>query len=282
MKFALRYYRTLLAGAFRLTRVFMTVSYIYFTASIVISLVKYGFDSSIIFDIVMLFVPVVVVIIAAAVLEIRSYPYLRTLNSCGYCAETLEQFLKIQKGRPMNYKTTLQYTGLLHGMDRTEEAWKLLCGMEIPEKDVINRVGRFYQLELCAIKMERRDLTDNIWSSNSALIDKCRAGGQDTCRILLLMLTMIYADCFAGRFERALEQLDGFLGGKLPADIDNLLPEFHVIRVYILNALGRKEEVLREEEQTRRMIASRTFVFDFERQRCGNDLDRAAAGILPV
>lgn len=122
MKFALRYYRTLLAGAFRLTRVFMTVSYIYFTASIVISLAKYGFDSSIIFDIVMLFVPVVVVIIAAAVLEIRSYPYLRTLNSCGYCAETLEQFLKIQKGRPMNYKTTLQYTGLLHGMDRTEEA----------------------------------------------------------------------------------------------------------------------------------------------------------------
>ena len=159
---------------------------------------------------------------------------------------------------------------------------ELLCGIEIPEKDVINRVGRFYQMELCAIKLERRDLADNIWNSNSALIDKCRAGGQDTCRIPLLVLTMIYADCFAGRFERAMEQLDGFLGGKLPADIDDLLTEFHIIRVYILNALGRKEEAQREEEQTRRMIAAKTFLFDFDKQRSMNDLDMAAAGILPV
>lgn len=180
MKFALRYYRTLVAGAFRLARVFMAVFYVYFIASIGISLAKYGFDSSIIFNIVTLFVPLVVVLIVGVAMEIRSYPYLKTMNSCGYCAETLEQFLKIQKGRPMNYKTTLQYAALLHGMGRTEEAWKLLCGMEIPEKDVINRVGRFYQMELCAIKMGRRDLADNIWNSNSALIDKCRAGGQDT------------------------------------------------------------------------------------------------------
>ena len=127
MKFALRYYRTLVAGAFRLTRVFMAVFYIYFTASIVISLAKYGFDSSIIFNIVMLFVSLVVMLIAGAVMEIRTYPYLKTLNSCGYCPETLEQFLKIQKGRPMNYKTTLQYTALLHGTGRTPAAFRCLC-----------------------------------------------------------------------------------------------------------------------------------------------------------
>lgn len=282
MKFALRYYRTLVAGAFRLIRVFMAVFYVYFIASIIISLARDGFDSSIIARIAMLFAPPAVMLIAGVVMETRSYPYLKTLNSCGYCAETLEQFLKIQKGRPMNYKTTLQYAALLHGMGRTEEAWNLLCGMEIPEKDVINRVGRFYQMELCAIKMGRRDLADNIWNSNSALIDKCRAGGQDTCRIPLLMLTMIYADCFAGRCERALEQLDGFLGGKLPADIDDLLTEFHIIRVYLLNSLGRRDEAQREEEQTRAMISGKTFLFDFDKQRCMNDLGRAAAGILPV
>lgn len=134
MKFALRYYRTLVTGAFRLTRVFTAVFYIYFTASIVISLAKYGFDSSIIFNIVMLFVPLVVVLIAGVVMEIRSYPYLKTMNSCGYCLETLEQFLKIQKGRPMNYKTTLQYTALLHGMGRTEEAWSCSAALRYPKR----------------------------------------------------------------------------------------------------------------------------------------------------
>lgn len=221
--------------------------------------------------------------IASSVTVLINYKRNKMLNDLGFCQEYLEYFEKeVVAKNPDDDMIAVLYAEIHLKMGDPITAISVLDTRQIPESNIHQRAAYIHLYMTCALKKGDSALADDIWRTNQQFLNR-NLGKRITAGYNhLLYLTIIYADCTAGRYERALKTLDSFMGSKLFRRYRSCEGDMRIIRVYLLNKLRRTAEFNSYSQLTAAFLAEYQPLFDSEKITLQRDFRKAMNGELPI
>lgn len=222
-------------------------------------------------------------VFAVTITVLINYKQNKMLNDLGFCQEYLEYYEKEVVARnPKDDMVALMYAEIHMKMGDPITAFSVLDTRQIPESNIHQRVAYIHLYMTCALKKGDSALADDIWRTNQQFLNR-NLGKRITAGYNhLLYLTIIYADCTAGRYERALKTLDSFMGSKLFRRYRSCEGDMRIIRVYLLNKLRRTAEFNSYSQLTAAFLAEYQPLFDSEKVTLQRDFSKAMNGELPI
>lgn len=222
-------------------------------------------------------------VFAVTITVLINYKQNKMLNDLGFCQEYLEYYEKEVVARnPKDDMVALMYAEIHMKMGDPITAISVLDTRQIPESNIHQRAAYIHLYMTCALKKWDSALADEIWRTNQQFLNR-NLGKKITAGYNhLLYLTLIYADCAAGRYERALKTLDSFMGSKLFRRYRSCEGDMRIIRVYLLNKLRRTAEFNSYSRLTAAFLAEYQPLFDSEKITLQRDFRKAMNGELPI
>ncbi len=222
-------------------------------------------------------------IIAVTITVLINYKQNKMLNDLGFCREYLEYYEKEVVARnPKDDMVALMYAEIHMKMGDPVTAISVLDTRKIPENNIHLRAAYIHLYMTCALKMEDSALADDIWRTNQQFLNQNLGKNRTAGYNHMLYLTLIYADCAAGRYERALKTLDSFMGSKLFRRYRSCEGDMRIIRMYLLKKLGRTAEFNSYCQLTAAFLAEYQPLFDSEKAALQRDFQKAMNGELPI
>lgn len=221
--------------------------------------------------------------IASLVTVLIHYKRNKMLNDLGFCQEYLEYFEKeVVAKNPNDDMIAVLYAEIHLKMGDPVTAISVLDTRKIPESNLYTRAAFIHLYMMCALKMGDSALADDIWRANQQFLNQNLGKIKTATYNHLLYLTLIYADCAAGRYERALKTLDDFMGSRLFQNFKHLEGDMRIIRVYLLKKLGRTAEFNSYSQLTAAFLAEYQPLFDSEKITLQRDFQKAMNEELPI
>lgn len=222
-------------------------------------------------------------VFAVTITVLINYKQNKMLNDLGFCQEYLEYYEKEVVARnPKDDMVALMYAEIHMKIGDPITAISVLDTRQIPESNIHQRAAYIHLYITCALKKGDSALADDIWRTNQQFLNR-NLGKRITAGYNhLLYLTIIYADCTAGRYERALKTLDSFMGSKLFRRYRSCEGDMRIIRVYLLNKLRRTAEFNSYSQLTAAFLAEYQPLFDSEKVTLQRDFSKAMNGELPI
>lgn len=222
-------------------------------------------------------------IVAVTITVLIKYKQNKMLNDIGFCQEYLEYFEKeIVAINPKDDMVALMYAEIHMKMGDPVTAISVLDTRQIPESNIHQRAAYLHLYMTCALKNGDSSLADDIWRANQQFLNRNLGRKRTAGYNHLLYLTLIYADCAAGRYERALKTLDDFMGSKLFRRYRSCEADMRIIMVYLLNKLGRTAEFNSYSQLTAAFLAEYQPLYDSEKITLQRDFHKAMNGELPI
>lgn len=255
-------------------------------ANILYKLSLYGgfFDFFIIAGWSFVIMLVALTLLSAAIQTALRYKDYKALNEYGFSSEYLNYYYnRYILGKPKDdFHYIIYAEGFMKNGD-CKSAIDTLNTLVIPESKTGLRTMYLYVYLMTALKMNDSALADDIWRTNQAFLCRMMNDSKNEYN-KFLYLAVISADCAAGRYERALDTVNRYLSGQLDKYYKEIEIDFTNLKVYILNKLGRTDEMEITANQSMALIAKKSpkLPYDWQENRLHEELDMAKKGILPL
>lgn len=165
------------------------------------------------------------------------------LNKKGFCPEYLHAFEEnFIFGKPIDNSLYISYATIHMELKNYNTAIDILNALKVPETDINQRALYIFTYMMLAVKMDNPALADDVWRCNQDFINANINNPNLDMHGNQLYLAMVYADCAAGRYERALKTCEDILRVYPEGNSDGGRFDFMVIKIYSLKKLGRDDE----------------------------------------
>lgn len=213
-----------------------------------------------------------------------NYKYYKILNEKGYCTESfncLQQ--KHIQGKPVHESYYIDLAEHYRRFGDYDSALKVLNSIHVPESNAYLRTVYIFVLIKTAVNNNDTALADNTWKNSQNFINYVISEKKFDAYSNLLYVSMIYADCIAGRYERAFQTCDRILGSKQLKKFKEHTEKFLVIKIYLLKKLGRESEMNTAITEFNNYDTKKWKpLFDATRTDIRNNVEKAIRGEMPV
>lgn len=227
---------------------------------------------------------VIITILDIAIQTTFRYKDYKALNEYGFSREYLNYYYnRYILNKPKNDYHCIIYAEGFMKIGDCDSAIKTLNTLIIPESKTALRTMYIYVYLMAALKMNDSTLADDIWRTNQAFLSRMM-NNRKSLYNKFLYLAVISADCAAGRYERALDTVNRYLSGELDKHYKDMEIGFTNLKVYILNKLGRTDEMEIIANQSLALIAKKRphLAYDWQENELYEELNKAKNGILPL
>lgn len=210
--------------------------------------------------------------------------YYEIVDEKGYCMEAFNYYQQNYiLGKPVNENDYIGFAELYQKMGDYDSAIKVLNSIKVSESN--KSVRAIYLFEYMTIAIAKNDaaLADDIWRLNSNFINSVISDPKSGPSTNALYLVMIYADCVAGRYDRAFQICRDFLNSKHIRKYKTYKENFLVLKIYLLKKLGREAEINPAVIEFNNYVANEWKpLLEVTRTELRNDVEKAIRGELPV
>lgn len=231
-------------------------------------------------------------IVAAIVIVQKNAKVYKVLDEQGFCMEYLRVYERERiTNKPFRLDYALEYAEIFMNIGKPDEAIKYLNTLTIPANaNPMFHASYFYVYVRSALKINNLAIAEDMWKRSSALINQISTNPTSVVNGYLVVLSMIYTDCFAARqsgdkarLERALEQTKSAMNGEIgKAYAVGGGNSFDIALLYELKTLGmtdRYNELFRE---VKAKIESSKPIFACMKTMELEDLAQIENGELPI
>ncbi len=234
----------------------------------------------------MLIILIMFVIIALKALLMMSYKlkFYKIVNEKGYCMEAFNYYHQTYiQGKPVNENDYIEFAELYQKFGDYDSAIKVLNSIKVPEIKVSLRALYIFEYMTVAVAKGDTSLADDIWRLNQNFINSVISDPKSGVISNALHLVMIYADCIAGRYERAFRICEDFLNSKHIKKYKSYKENFLVLKIYLLKKLCRDSETNAAVIEFNNYVANDWKpLLEVTRTELRNDVEKAIRGELPV
>lgn len=204
------------------------------------------------------------------------------LNKKGLCPEYLHAFEEAYIiGKPVDNSLHISYAFALMGVKNYNAAMEVLGRLSVPESSINQRALYIFAYMMLAVRIDNSAMADDVWRTNQNFINANINNPDLDMHGNQLYLAMVYADCAAKRYERALKTCEDIIR-VYPADnSDGGRFDFMVMRIYSLKQLGRDNEAQVALQEFLSEIENWKPKLEYLHDELIKDARRAAAGDLP-
>lgn len=229
-----------------------------------------------------IFIGVVVLEVSMAVVTVAgNFRINSALNKYGFTPEYRRIFEQERIiGQPFYEDNAVLYAEIITNTGQPAEALNYLASIRISDSNLFAQTARFYISVIAALKLRDISLAERIWAQNQDFLNKYGNSTDYAANSHLLWLAMIYVDCAAGRYDRALTQTQLFMNSKNYKKSDAVHIDYELILMYELKMLGR-EEYAAQAQKVRGMIDKVRPLFDFQKPRMMEDYNKILNGMPP-
>lgn len=192
-------------------------------------------------------------VIGMLVIVNKNIKLYKVLDKYGFSMEYLRVYEQERiTNKPFKIQYALEYAEIFMNIGKPDEAIKYLNTLTIPPNANIGFQAEYFFIYVkSALKIGNLAIAEDMWSRSSALISQITANPQNASFGYLVVLPMIYTDCFAARqngdktrLERALKQTEEFINSAVYRTYwDNWGGfAFEIIRLYELRELGMTDK----------------------------------------
>lgn len=204
------------------------------------------------------------------------------LNKKGFCPEYIHAFEKAYIiGKPVDNSLHISYAFALMGIKNNNAAMDVLGRLNVPESNINQRALYIFAYMILAVRMDNSAMADDVWRTNQDFINANINNPALNMHGNQLYLAMVYADCAAKRYERALKTCEDILRVYPKDNSDGGRFDFMVMRIYSLKTLGRDNESQEALQEFLSEIENWKPKFEYLHDELIKDAQRAAAGKLP-
>ncbi len=204
----------------------------------------------------------------------------KLLSEKGFCLEYFNAFYEKRiKNKPVNNLDHILFAEIYSKIGDYNGALNVLNSLRVPDDPKLNRCFYINLYISIAVKKGDSALADDVWRRNQEFINKNI--NVEYCAPTL-KLAIVYADCAAGRYERALNTCINFINSREARTFDNISIDFYVLRIYTLKKLGREAEVNEAVIEFNEKAKKWNPLFESARAELRRDVERAVRGELPV
>lgn len=213
-----------------------------------------------------------------------NYKYYKILNEKGYCKESLDCLQqKYIQDKPVHESYYIDLAEHYRRFGDYDSAIKVLNSIHVPESNAYLRTVYIFVLIKTAVNNNDTALADNTWKNSQNFINYVISEKKFGAYSNLLYVSMIYADCIAGRYERAFQTCDRILGSKQLKKFKEHTEKFLVIKIYLLKKLGRESEMNTAITEFNNYDTKKWKpLFDATRTDIRNNVEKAIRGEMPV
>lgn len=187
-------------------------------------------------------------LVATIVIVQRNAKVHSVLDEKGFCMEYLRVYERERiTNKPFRLDYALEYAEIFMNIGKPDEAIKYLNTLTIPASaNPMFHVSYFYIYVMSALKINNLAIAEDMWKRSSALINQITTNPASVANGYLVILSMIYTDCFAARqsgdksrLERAFQQTESAMNGEIgKAYAVGGGNAFDIARLYQLKTLG--------------------------------------------
>ncbi len=210
--------------------------------------------------------------------------YYEIVDEKGYCMEAFNYYQQNYiLGKPVNENDYIGFAELYQKMGDYDSAIKVLNSIKVSESNKSIRAIYLFEYMTIAIAKNDAALADDIWRLNSNFINSVISDPKSGPSTNALYLVMIYADCVAGRYDRAFQICRDFLNSKHIRKYKTYKENFLVLKIYLLKKLGREAEINPAVIEFNNYVANEWKpLLEVTRTELRNDVEKAIRGELPV
>lgn len=216
----------------------------------------------------------------------------KVLDEQGLCMEYLRVYERERiLNKPFRFDYALEYAEILMNVGKPEEAIKFLDTLTISEKaHPVYRASYFFIYVVSALKLNNLAVAEEVWKRNSSLINRISKDPASVMNGYLVIISIIYIDCFAARqngdnsrLERALKLTESAINskiGKMHAAGGNYA--FDIVRLYELKMLGMMERYNELFSAVKSKVENSKPAFSCIKTMELDDLEKIENGELPI
>ena len=165
------------------------------------------------------------------------------LDKKGFCPEYLSAFEKaFIIGKPVDNSLHISYALAQMELKNYETAMEILNRLSVPESNINQRALYIFTYMILAVRMDNSAMADDVWRCNQNFINANINNPVLDMHGNQLYLAMVYADCAAKRYERALKTCGDVLAVYPESVTDGGRLDFLVMKIYSLKQLGMDNE----------------------------------------
>ena len=214
------------------------------------------------------------------------------LDRQGFCME----YLRVYEHERIANKTfrldyALEYAEIFMNIGKPDEAIKYLNTLTIPAgTSPMFHASYFYVYVKSALKINNLAIAEDMWNRSTELINRISTNPASVANGYLVILSMIYTDCFAARqngdrtrLERAFQQTESAMSGEIgKAYAAHSGNSFDIVRLYQLKTLGMTDRYNALLPEVRAKVESSEPVFACLKAMELEDLSQIENGELPI
>lgn len=210
--------------------------------------------------------------------------YYEIVDEKGYCMEAFNYYQENYiLGKPVNENDYIEFAELYQKMGDYDSAIKVLNSIKVPENKVSLRALYIFEYMTVAVAKNDTALADDIWRLNQNFINSVVSDPKAGAVSNALHLIIIYADCLAGRYDRAFQICNDFLNSKHIRKHKTYKENFLVLKIYLLKKLGREAELNSAVVEFNNYVAKEWKpLLEVTRTELRNDAEKAIRGELPI
>lgn len=217
------------------------------------------------------------------------------LDEKGFCMEYLRVYERERIiNKPFRLDYALEYAEIFMNIGKPDEAIKYLNTLTIPAgANPMFHASYFYIYVMSALKINNLAIAEDMWKRSTALINQISTNPASVANGYLVILSMIYTDCFAARqsgdksrLERAFQQTESAMNGEIgkayAAYAAGCGNAFDIARLYQLKTLGMTDRYNALFPEVRAKVESSEPMFACLKTMELEDLAQIQNGELPI
>ena len=227
-------------------------------------------------------------LISAFIVIQKNAKVYKVLDEQGFCIEYLRVYEHERiTNKPFRLDYALEYAEIFMNIGKPDEAIKYLNTLTVPDSaNPMFHATYFYIYVMSALKINNLDIAEDMWKRSAALINRISNNPNSVLNGHLVILSMIYTDCFAARqngdrarLERAFRQTESAMNGEYSPMSGNL---FDIALLYELKALGMNDRYNTLLPEVRAKIERSQPMFACVKAREIEQLAQIENGELPI
>ena len=223
-------------------------------------------------------------LIGALIIAKKNEKLYSVLDEYGYSVEYLRAYESERiLGKPFRLQYAAEYAEIFVNIGQPADALKYLNSIIIPPNAPINeKISFFVVYVVAALKTGNVQLAESVWSNWQGVLNSARNEPSYASVSYMIYLSLILIDCCAGRVQRAYDQTVSYMNSPLYKRYPLPNPNFDILMLYELNALGRTDEAAALYPSVKSKIDKFDPLFAALKEKTVREFNKAARGEIPL
>lgn len=223
-------------------------------------------------------------LIGSLVVALKDFHLYKILDEKGFCEEYLKAFEQAKiVNKPFLLQNALLYAEIFERIGQPQTALNYLNTIALsPGSPLKDRIAYFFIYVMCALELGNVALAEEMWRRFEGDLNSARKSPQYNAYSNMVILSLLYIDCAAGRVERAFEQTVAFINSRDYERALSPMIDIDIMLLYELVKLGKTEEAAKWHTELSQRIQKEKLQFRALKPKLVEDLNKAARGELPL